>query len=97
MAATPPARGARLSAQAAQPSPAAVASPCINICQMHADTGWCEGCLRTIDEIVGWGSLGDTARRQILAALPTRQGHWQTLVAAGSARAIRRRKIGPAT
>lgn len=77
----------------AAPTPAA--SPCINICQMHADTGWCEGCLRTLDEIAGWGGLSDAARRQILAALPARQAHWQTLVLAGSARAVRRRKIGP--
>ena len=26
-------------------------SPCINVCRMDAATGWCAGCLRTIDEM----------------------------------------------
>ncbi len=38
-------------------APPTVASPCINICRMHAPTGWCEGCLRTIDEIATWGRM----------------------------------------
>ena len=33
------------------PAPAAVPSPCIAVCRMDAATGWCEGCLRTLDEI----------------------------------------------
>ena len=28
-----------------------VPSPCNDICRMHAGTGFCEGCGRTIDEI----------------------------------------------
>ncbi|MDH5338586.1 MAG: DUF1289 domain-containing protein, partial [Rubrivivax sp.] len=36
-----------------------VPSPCINVCQMDEATGWCRGCLRTIDEIALWGSLPD--------------------------------------
>lgn len=51
----------------------APASPCINICRMHADTGWCEGCARTIDEIATWGGLDDEARRRVCALLPERQ------------------------
>ncbi|MBP7667871.1 MAG: DUF1289 domain-containing protein, partial [Burkholderiaceae bacterium] len=43
-------------------APQAAASPCINICRMHASTGWCEGCLRTIDEITTWGRLDDAGR-----------------------------------
>ncbi len=50
-----------------------VGSPCTNVCRIHADTGWCEGCARTIDEIVAWGNAGDPQRLQILARLPARR------------------------
>jgi glyoxylase-like metal-dependent hydrolase (beta-lactamase superfamily II) len=36
-----------------------VPSPCINICRMVPATGLCEGCMRTIDEIVAWGRADD--------------------------------------
>jgi uncharacterized protein len=63
----------------------AVASPCINICRMHAPTGLCEGCLRTIDEIARWSRLDDSARRAVLAQLPQRRLLWTDLQAAGLA------------
>ena len=48
-------------------TPATVASPCVNVCRMHAGSGWCEGCLRTIDEIAAWSRLdGDTVPPRIL-------------------------------
>lgn len=59
-------RGA-LAAQHASPVP----SPCRNICRMGAD-GYCEGCLRTIDEIAGWGGRADADKRAIWQALPAR-------------------------
>lgn len=59
-------RGA-LAAQHASPVP----SPCRNICRMGAD-GYCEGCLRTIDEIAGWGARPDADRRAIWRTLPGR-------------------------
>ena len=36
-------------------------------------SGWCEGCLRTIDEIAAWGALDDAARREIWKRLPARR------------------------
>lgn len=50
-----------------------VASPCIRICQMDSDRRLCTGCLRTIAEITGWGSMTADARRAVLAALPARR------------------------
>lgn len=50
-----------------------VASPCTGVCQLHPDTGWCQGCFRRIDEIAGWGQLDVAARREILARLPARR------------------------
>jgi hypothetical protein len=51
----------------------AVQSPCINICRMSPSTGWCEGCLRTIDEIAAWSSLDDTAKRGVWSELERRR------------------------
>jgi predicted Fe-S protein YdhL (DUF1289 family) len=59
-------------AQAAQtrhPTP----SPCTSVCQMNPDTGWCEGCFRSIDEIIQWSALDDAAKRAIWQALPGRR------------------------
>jgi uncharacterized protein len=53
-----------------------VPSPCINICRMDEASGWCEGCLRSIDEIVAWSSLGDEAKRRVWALLPARREQW---------------------
>lgn len=36
-----------------------VPSPCTSVCRMSGDTGLCEGCLRTLDEIVAWSRIGD--------------------------------------
>ena len=54
-------------------TPAAVPSPCINLCKMDPDTGWCLGCHRTISEIAGWGRLDDSSKLQILQGLPPRR------------------------
>lgn len=62
---------------------APVASPCINVCRMDAATGWCEGCLRTLDEIAAWGVLDDDARREIRDSLAQRRVVWRRRTAAG--------------
>ena len=51
----------------------AVASPCTNVCRIEARTGWCEGCLRTLDEISGWASMDDDAKRAVWVALDQRR------------------------
>jgi predicted Fe-S protein YdhL (DUF1289 family) len=53
-----------------------VPSPCINICRMDDATGWCEGCLRTIDEIGAWSTYDDTMRRAIWDLLDARHIQW---------------------
>jgi predicted Fe-S protein YdhL (DUF1289 family) len=49
-----------------------VPSPCQSVCVMHPGTGWCEGCLRTLDEIAGWSRMDNTAKRAVWAQLPGR-------------------------
>ena len=54
-------------------APVAIASPCIGVCAIELQSGWCEGCLRTIDEIAAWGALDDRSRREIWKCLPARR------------------------
>ena len=50
-----------------------VASPCTSVCRMDARTGWCEGCLRTLDEIAGWSRLDDADKRAVWLLLDQRR------------------------
>ena len=50
-----------------------VASPCINVCRMNPDSGLCEGCLRTLDEIAAWSGMTPYEKRAVLAKLPARR------------------------
>ena len=50
-----------------------VPSPCTDVCRIDPASGWCEGCLRTIDEIAAWGSLDDAAKRAVWKRLPVRR------------------------
>jgi predicted Fe-S protein YdhL (DUF1289 family) len=40
---------------------------------MVPETGLCEGCMRTIDEIVAWGSAGDDYKRAVWAEIRRRE------------------------
>jgi predicted Fe-S protein YdhL (DUF1289 family) len=49
------------------------ASPCVSVCQMDPMTGYCVGCLRTIDEIRDWIISTPDERNKILAQLAGRK------------------------
>ena len=51
---------------------AEVPSPCISVCRVDASTEWCEGCLRTLDEIAAWSRLHDAAKREVWRAIEQR-------------------------
>ena len=59
--------------RATPPADAPVASPCTNVCRIDAASGWCEGCLRTMDEIAAWSGLDEAARRAVCADLALRR------------------------
>lgn len=42
-----------------------VPSPCISVCHVDADSGLCQGCFRTLDEISNWSQSGPAAQRQV--------------------------------
>ena len=50
-----------------------VASPCVNICQMNPETGYCIGCMRTIDEIADWLEMTNMEKGQVLNRLEERR------------------------
>ena len=50
-----------------------ITSPCTNVCAIDPATGWCAGCLRTIDEIAAWGSCDNAAKRAVWRRLPARR------------------------
>lgn len=62
----------RRSVAAAPCLPASVASPCVNVCRMLEATGYCEGCLRTLDEIACWSGYTDEDKLAIIAKLSAR-------------------------
>ncbi len=53
--------------------PGGVPSPCIDVCRMDARSGLCEGCQRTIDEIVAWGTLDDAAKAVVWQRIEARR------------------------
>lgn len=48
-------------------------SPCIGICRIDAKTAFCEGCLRTLDEIAQWGASNEQRKRTIWLSIRQRR------------------------
>jgi predicted Fe-S protein YdhL (DUF1289 family) len=59
-------------AHAAQALESDVPSPCISVCAMNAQTGFCQGCLRNLQEIAGWSVATDAQKKQVWATLEQR-------------------------
>ncbi|MFX1674854.1 DUF1289 domain-containing protein [Paraburkholderia sp. A2WS-5] len=49
-----------------------VGSPCIDVCRLNQQSGYCEGCLRNRAEIRAWKTMGDPDRLALLDELATR-------------------------
>lgn len=47
-------------------------SPCVGVCKIDDDTGFCLGCGRTRTEVAAWLSLTDATRNEVWAKLPER-------------------------
>lgn len=54
------------------PTARAVLSPCVGVCEIDAD-GLCGGCLRTLDEIARWSTMGDADRMHVMDELLPRR------------------------
>ncbi len=49
-----------------------IESPCIKVCVIDADTGYCIGCGRTRGEIAGWLGMSHDERREVMDGLSQR-------------------------
>ena len=47
-------------------------TPCILVCSIDMNTGYCFGCGRTREEISAWMNYSDDERREIMQVLPER-------------------------
>lgn len=55
------------------PAPTAPLTPCIGVCRLD-ERGYCEGCLRTGEEIARWRGMSDAERIHVMRdVLPARR------------------------
>lgn len=47
-------------------------SPCISVCRMNEAGDFCEGCMRTLEEIAAWGRMGDPDKRKVWSEIARR-------------------------
>ncbi len=52
--------------------PNTIETPCIKVCVVDPETGFCIGCGRTRPEIGGWLGYSADQRRALMAELPER-------------------------
>jgi predicted Fe-S protein YdhL (DUF1289 family) len=50
-----------------------VPSPCISVCQMEPRSGLCLGCMRTLEEIACWSSMGEPEKQAVCLELDLRR------------------------
>mgnify|MGYP006109377517 CR=1 FL=1 len=43
-----------------------VKSPCVAVCKIDHESGYCIGCNRTIEEITDWSSMNDSNKKKVL-------------------------------
>ena len=68
-----------------------IETPCVKICVLEPETGFCIGCGRTRGEIGGWLGMTVDERRTIMSALPERVA---TLTQRKTRRGGRRARLG---
>ena len=49
-----------------------VASPCTGLCRLNPDSGYCQGCWRSLEEIAAWSQMDDGQRLSGLAGVARR-------------------------
>jgi predicted Fe-S protein YdhL (DUF1289 family) len=48
-------------------------SPCVDVCIMDTESGLCQGCRRTLDEIARWSQMTEREREEVIASLVARK------------------------
>lgn len=52
-----------------------VPSPCLSVCRVNDNSGFCEGCFRTMSEISSWGRSGPVWQKQLWQTILERLDH----------------------
>jgi uncharacterized protein len=60
-------------------TPEPIKSPCIKVCAVDGQTGYCLGCGRTLPEIGRWVQMGASGRDAVMARLPARIAELEVL------------------
>lgn len=50
-----------------------IITPCIGVCSIDDNTGYCKGCLRTLEEIANWIQYTDEERLEVVEKLKKRR------------------------
>jgi predicted Fe-S protein YdhL (DUF1289 family) len=50
-----------------------VSSPCDGDCVIDSKTGYCNGCMRTLEELERWGLMSPAEKRDLLVILEARR------------------------
>ena len=56
----------------AAPNSRAIETPCVKLCVVDPDSGFCIGCGRSRSEIAGWITMSPDERRGVMAELDDR-------------------------
>ena len=48
-------------------------TPCIKVCKVDSEKGYCIGCLRTLDEIARWSQVDNAEKEQIYTEILIRK------------------------
>lgn len=56
-----------------QASASGVPTPCVKVCRLDPDTGYCLGCFRTREEVASWLTMTDDKKRAVWASFEARQ------------------------
>ena len=48
-------------------------TPCVNVCTIDPETGYCEGCARSLKEIAQWSRFSPQDRSRVMAELKDRK------------------------
>ncbi|MEN9905754.1 MAG: hypothetical protein RLZZ555_2319 [Pseudomonadota bacterium] len=63
-----------ISLATARPRPGqTVPSPCVGVCRLSDDSGLCEGCWRTLEELRDWKSSDDESKLAVWRLVEQRQ------------------------
>ncbi len=50
-----------------------VQSPCVGVCSMDVETGFCQGCFRTLDEIRLWWDMDNASKAEVVKLAAARE------------------------